>query len=119
MHTTQLGYGGVPITWINKMQGRRGDGTQGTYTKPNPIELIEMFKRGYPTLSGIEVDTSEVETLRAELLLNKKEHEDDILTMRKRLDDQAKMIEQMAPAVELARRFIEKERGLDRTVEAE
>jgi len=63
MNTTQLGYGGVPVTWINRMQGRRGQGTQGIYTKPNPRELIEMFKRGYPTLSGTQVDNIEIYAL--------------------------------------------------------
>ncbi len=67
MHTTQLGYGGVPSAWINRMQGRRGQGTQGTYTKPNPVELIEMFKRGYPTLSGTQVDNAEIDSLNKKI----------------------------------------------------
>ena len=50
-HKTTLEYAGVPISWVNKMQGRIGEGTGGTYIKPNPDQLIEMFKKGYPALN--------------------------------------------------------------------
>lgn len=52
LHNTTLEYAGVPTSWINKMQGRAGKGTEGIYTKPNPDQLIEMYKKGYPALSA-------------------------------------------------------------------
>lgn len=58
-HKTTLEYAGVPTSWVNKMQGRAGEGTGGIYTKPNPEQLIEMYKKGYPALSGIEEDQHE------------------------------------------------------------
>jgi len=50
-HKTLLEYSGIPTSWINKMQGRVGQGTGGAYTKPNPEQLIEMYKRGYEELT--------------------------------------------------------------------
>jgi len=56
---TQLLYAGVPQNWLEKMQGRTGLGTGGIYTKPNPEQLIEMFKRGYSELCGLPEDQTE------------------------------------------------------------
>lgn len=71
---TALEYAGVPTSWVNKMQGRAGEGTGGTYTKPNPEELIEMFKKGYAALSGIEESQHEkIEKLTHELGLSQYE----------------------------------------------
>ncbi|MBA7613300.1 hypothetical protein ES703_20546 [subsurface metagenome] len=61
-HKTTLEYSGVPTSWVNKMQGRAGEGTGGTYTKPSPEQLIEMFKRGYPKICGIPSTTKEDES---------------------------------------------------------
>jgi site-specific recombinase XerD len=57
-HKTSLEYAGVPTSWINRMQGRVGEGTGGVYTKPNSEQLVEMFKRGYSELR-IEGGSSE------------------------------------------------------------
>lgn len=49
-HKTYLEAGGCPTSWINKMQGRKGEGTGGIYTKPEPEQLINMYKKGYSEL---------------------------------------------------------------------
>jgi integrase len=49
-HKTYLEAGGCPTSWINKMQGRKGEGTGGIYTKPEPEQLINMYKKGYGEL---------------------------------------------------------------------
>jgi len=49
-HKTYLEAGGCPTSWINKMQGRKGEGTGGIYTKPEPEQLITMYKKGYNEL---------------------------------------------------------------------
>lgn len=67
-HWTTLQYAGVPTTWVEKMQGRKGVGTGGIYTKPNPEQLIEYYSKAYATLSGIEEGQHEkIETLTHEL----------------------------------------------------
>lgn len=50
-HKTNLEYAGVPASWVNKMQGRKGEGTGGIYTKPNPDQLIDVYSKAYPILS--------------------------------------------------------------------
>ena len=50
-HKTNLEYLQCPTSWINKMQGRRGEGTGGTYTKPSPEQLIEIYSKAYHGLS--------------------------------------------------------------------
>jgi len=73
-HKTTLEHAGVPTSWINKMQGRAGEGTGGTYTKPSPEQLIEMYKKGYPALSGREEDQHEkIDMLTHELGLSQYE----------------------------------------------
>jgi len=82
-HWTTLQYAGIPTTWIEKMQGRVGVGTGGIYTKPNPEQLIEMYKKGYSALSGIEKDQQEkVDSLTHELGLSQFE----IAELRKERD---------------------------------
>ena len=49
-HKTYLEAGGCPTSWINKMQGRKGEGTGGIYTKPEPEQLITMYQKGYGEL---------------------------------------------------------------------
>ena len=49
-HKTNLEYAGVPTSWVNKIQGRAGDGSGQVYTRPNPQQLIEMYYRGYDEL---------------------------------------------------------------------
>jgi hypothetical protein len=74
LHKTTLEYAGVPTSWVNKMQGRAGEGTGGIYTKPSPDQLIEMFKKGYAALSGIDEDQHEkIEKLTHELGLSQYE----------------------------------------------
>lgn len=68
-HKTKLEGAGVPTSWINKMQGRRGEGTGGVYTRPNPDELIDMYAKGYYALAltedrivnGLEMKIAEIE----------------------------------------------------------
>lgn len=73
-HKTILEKARVPTSWINKMQGRKGEGTGGTYTKPDPDMLIEMYREGYPALSGIEEGQHEkIEKLTHELGLSQYE----------------------------------------------
>ncbi len=73
-HWTTLQYVGIPTTWVEKMQGRVGVGTGGIYTKPNPDQLIEMYKKGYPALSGIDEDQHDkIDKLTQELGLSQYE----------------------------------------------
>ena len=58
-HQTTLEYAGILTGWVNKMTGRKGEGTGGTYRKPNSEQLIEIYKKGYAALSGIEEDQHE------------------------------------------------------------
>jgi len=44
-HKTNLEYAGVPTSWVNKIQGRAGEGSGQVYTRPNPRPLIEMYYR--------------------------------------------------------------------------
>ena len=50
-HKTNLEYGSCPTSWVNKLQGRKGEGTGGTYTKPNTQQLIEIYAKAYPALA--------------------------------------------------------------------
>jgi len=49
-HKTYLEAGGCPTSWINKMQGRKGEGKGGIYTKPDPNQLITMYRKAYGEL---------------------------------------------------------------------
>ena len=53
-HTTGLTAGGVPERWQNVMQGKKGEGTQGIYQKPDEAELIEAYSEGYEQISLAE-----------------------------------------------------------------
>lgn len=50
-HSTNLTGAGVPERWVNVMQGKKGTGTQGVYQKPNPEELIKVYRDAYHVLS--------------------------------------------------------------------
>lgn len=70
-HKTNLEAGGCPTSWANKMQGRKGVGTGGIYTKPNPKQLLGMYAKAYHAirvLGGGEPTTRDeiaLEALRA------------------------------------------------------
>ncbi len=69
-HKTSLEYAGVPTSWINRMQGRRGEGTGGIYTKPDSKMLIEIFTKGYHSLELTKisgVDPAEVKDLEGRI----------------------------------------------------
>lgn len=100
-HKTTLEYAGVPTSWVNKMQGRKGEGTGGIYTKPNPEQLIEIYSKGYPKLS-----------LKEEI-----SHE-DVEDLQKQIIEQQRMIDEMMPAFNIAKKMIDKERELDRLLES-
>lgn len=73
-HKTALEKAKIAPSWINKMQGRKGEGTGDTYSKPNSDELIEVYSEAYPTLSGIEEGQQEkVDKLAHELGLSQYE----------------------------------------------
>lgn len=44
----------VDPTWINKMTGRKGEGTRGVYNRPAEEDLIEAYRAAYPELSLTE-----------------------------------------------------------------
>ena len=48
---TSLTGAGVPERWINKMQGKRGQGSQGVYQKPSVEELVSVYQDAYHALS--------------------------------------------------------------------
>jgi len=54
-HQTALESMHVPTNWINKMTGRKGEGTSGVYSKPPENELIEQYRYAYPALSLTEI----------------------------------------------------------------
>jgi len=52
------------------MQGRKGEGTGGAYTKPNPEQLIDVYSKAYHALQLTEipkVDPDEFESMKQEL----------------------------------------------------
>jgi len=55
-HKTNLEYAGLPTSWINKLQGRKGEGTGGTYTKPSIDQLIDLYSKAY---HGLAISESE------------------------------------------------------------
>lgn len=105
-HKTTLEYAGVPTSWINKMQGRKGEGTGGIYTKPSPDMFIEMYSKGYPTLNGPVLEEGDVENL------NQRIDELTRITM-----EQKQTIELMTPAFRMAQRMFDREMKLDRLME--
>lgn len=61
-HKTGLESGGCPTSWVNRMQGRKGEGTGGTYTKPDAQQLIAIYRKAYSKLEIYGKDTSKEET---------------------------------------------------------
>ena len=53
-HKTNLEAGGCPESWVNRMQGRKGIGTGGTYSKPDSRQLLTMYMNTYPELTIAE-----------------------------------------------------------------
>lgn len=74
-HKTNLEYAGCPTSWINKMQGRVGEGTGGLYTKPESAQLIEMYSRAYHGLALSEITAKASNGLREELIEAKTDFE--------------------------------------------
>lgn len=74
-HQTQLLYSMCPETWVNRFTGRRGRGTAGAYTKPDPKKNIGMYSRHYEALM---VDAPE-ETQRVQQLSERVTARDDRL----------------------------------------
>ena len=66
-HTTGLTAGDVPERWTNVMQGRRGEGTQGIYQKPDEDELIQAYSEGYYAIALAEPEDAKIEELREQL----------------------------------------------------
>lgn len=66
-HKTNLEAKGVPTSWVNKMQGRKGKGTGGVYTKPNSTQLLTMYKDGYDGLRLYRKEISEFERRKRQL----------------------------------------------------
>ena len=61
-HKTNLEAKEVPTSWVNKMQGRKGVGTGGVYTKPEPKQLLIMYKKGYDGLRIYKIEkTAKIE----------------------------------------------------------
>ncbi len=87
-HSTNLTGGGVPERWVNVMQGKKGRGTQGAYQKPNREELIQVYKKAYPSLSTYR--SEKLETLREELEEQRREN----IELDRRLREAERYIEQ-------------------------
>jgi hypothetical protein len=47
---TQLEWAQVPPNWINRITGRKGRGTSGIYSRPNPAQIREIYGKAYHTL---------------------------------------------------------------------
>ncbi len=63
--TTNLEDGGCPKSWINKMKGRKGEGTHGIYSRPPEQKLIAKYREAYSKLRLENIFTSdEVSQLR-------------------------------------------------------
>lgn len=62
---TSLTGAGVPERWINIMQGRKGQGTQGIYQKPSEEELIAVYRDAYTDLC-LDSNSQELEGLKQE-----------------------------------------------------
>lgn len=93
---TYLEYGGVPVSWINRLQGRKGQGSGQIYSKPNPRELIDVYKGAYHAL---QLETAEpredIEDLRRQLRqkdMELKEFKEDV---RGQMDEMRRIVETM------------------------
>lgn len=93
---TSLEYGGVPATWINKITGRKGVGTVGIYSKPNPEQLIEFYSRAYSKL----LVSSAPETMKAELKSQRTEME----SLRTELEELKKANSRLERSYEIYRK---------------
>jgi integrase len=69
---TNLEWSQVTPNWINKITGRKGRGTSGIYSKPNPVQLIEAYRKGYSNLSlngdASKAEIQEIQQQNIELL---------------------------------------------------
>lgn len=91
---TMLEHAKVPTNWINKMTGRKGIGTSGIYSKPDPAQLIEHYSGAYNKLCifeyGLTEDFQRKQLLRqAALLLSPEKLEmlKNIMTGTKDIDE--------------------------------
>jgi integrase len=103
-HKTNLEYAGVPTAWINKMQGRKGEGTGGVYTKPDPRQLIEMYSRGYGELTFERPESEEIKQLKAQSDTKIETLEAQVREMRKGRDAE---IDELKRAVAELKKIVE------------
>jgi integrase len=66
-HSTNLIGGGVPERWVNVMIGKKGQGSQGFYQKPNRTELIEVYEKAYPQLSLDSTSIKQVSAMQQQI----------------------------------------------------
>ena len=66
-HFTGLSGAKVPERWINVMQGRLGEGTQGAYVTPNSVELMGAYKKGYHAISLEKSESEELKIKQAQI----------------------------------------------------
>jgi len=90
--------------WIKKLQGKAAS----VYSQPERNGMLtEKYIECYDdALKVFGLEKEEIEQLNMRLV-----------EMTRIVEEQQRSLELMGPAVELARRFIEKEGGLDRVVE--
>ncbi len=123
-HTTMLESAGVPDNWIKKLQGKKIRGSMAAYSLPEETgELFEAYVKAYPkiTIFGEQVSAQKLDEqaqriadLETQLEAERRNKIEESITVRN-LEEKLKSIE---PALELVMKFIEKERGVDRTREA-
>ena len=66
-HSTGLTAGGVPERWVNVLQGKKGEGTQGIYQRPDERELIEKYSAGYHEIALEKPESKRNQELQARL----------------------------------------------------
>ena len=62
-HATGLTSAHVPERWVNVMQGKKGEGTQGIYIKPNEEEIIEEYAAGYSKIALAKEENQKITEL--------------------------------------------------------
>ena len=117
---------GVAKNWIGKYQGRIVGDSSRAYSQPEDVEgtLTKAYIDAYDSLRifGGQVSTQQLDEqaqriadLETQLEAERRNKIEESITVRN-LEEKLKSIE---PALELVMKFIEKERGVDRTREAE
>jgi len=102
-HRTRLEGAGMPESWVKKLQGKKSS----VYSQPEFTgELTEKYVACYDALRVFGLGEKVI-----------KQMNERIEELNRANVEQARRIELMEPAFELARRFIEKERELDGDLE--